>query len=92
VTDVSDKVTHILRRMEKELDAADSQIRENMQLLDRDGDGMISEQELSHALGFLHRQMGEDELRGLLTQLNCTKDGTIKVRPIAGVEWDATVV
>jgi len=85
ITDVSDKVTHILKRMEKELDHADGQIKANMQLLDLDGDGMISEQELSHALGFMHRQMGEDELRSLLTHLNCTKDGTIKVESLMGL-------
>uniref|UniRef100_A0A061S6J5 Mitochondrial proton/calcium exchanger protein n=1 Tax=Tetraselmis sp. GSL018 TaxID=582737 RepID=A0A061S6J5_9CHLO len=79
ITDVSDKVTSILKRMEKELDAADQQIKNKMKVLDEDGDGMITPLELSRALGFLHRQMGEDDLRALLEQLHCTKDGSIQV-------------
>lgn len=35
VTDVSDRVTGILKRMEKELDAADEQIKNNLKVLKR---------------------------------------------------------
>lgn len=40
---------------------------------------MISPHELSKALGFLQRQMGDDELRTVLERLECAGDGTIQV-------------
>eukprot|EP00192_Tetraselmis_astigmatica_P024813 CAMPEP_0117663200 /NCGR_PEP_ID=MMETSP0804-20121206/8470_1 /TAXON_ID=1074897 /ORGANISM="Tetraselmis astigmatica, Strain CCMP880" /LENGTH=521 /DNA_ID=CAMNT_0005470171 /DNA_START=473 /DNA_END=2038 /DNA_ORIENTATION=- len=79
LTDVSDKVTGILKRVEKELDAADAQIRSTMKILDEDGDGLISVSEMAKALGFLQRQMGEDELRALLERLDCSAEGRIEV-------------
>ena len=48
--------------------------------MDEDGDGKISSVEMSKAMGFLQRQMGEDELRALLQRLDCTmEDGQIQV-------------
>lgn len=68
-TRLEDRITRILKRIERELDDADSKIGERMHVLDMDNDGLISQAELRSALGFLQEQLGEDELRQLLEKL-----------------------
>ncbi|CAL8464272.1 g3807 [Coccomyxa elongata] len=67
---LADKVTGILERIEKELDTVDTKIGEAMHILDTDNDGMVTQEELQTAMGFLKEQLGEDELRALLDRLN----------------------
>jgi len=67
------RVPAILARIERELDAVDARIGERMHVLDEDNDGVISEEELKRALGFLRESLGEDELRTLLERLQRAK-------------------
>lgn len=78
---LSGRVSNILHRIEKELDEVDKQIGENLHLIDKDGDGMISRDELGTALGFLREQLGEPELRRLLEEMcnAAQKDSNIDV-------------
>ena len=70
---LSGRVPAILARIERELDAVDARIGERMHVLDQDNDGVISEEELKRALGFLRESLGEDELRTLLERLQRAK-------------------
>jgi LETM1 and EF-hand domain-containing protein 1, mitochondrial len=70
---LSGQVPAILARIERELDAVDARIGERMHVLDEDNDGVISEEELKRALGFLRESLGEDELRTLLERLQRAK-------------------
>ena len=72
---LSGRVPAILARIERELDAVDARIGERMHVLDEDNDGVISEEELKRALGFLRESLGEDELRTLLERLQRAKVG-----------------
>lgn len=63
------RVEGILKRVEHELDEADTKIGDKMKMLDRDGDGIIGLDELQSALTFLKEQVGEEELRSILEKL-----------------------
>jgi len=67
---LENRVTGILKRVEKELDDADLKIGTKLRVLDMDNDGVISMEELHTAMTFLRQQMGEEELRTMLEALN----------------------
>lgn len=67
---LEEKVTGILRRVEKELDRVDSMIGDKLRVLDMDNDGVISVEELKSAMAFLRQELGEEELRIMLEKLN----------------------
>lgn len=67
---LEERVTGILKRVEKELDDADNKIGDKLRVLDMDNDGIISMDELHTAMKFLRQQMGEEELRGMLEALS----------------------
>lgn len=71
---LADKVSSILDRIEMELDEADSNIGQSMHMLDLDGDGLITKDELQTAMTFLKDQLGEDELRLLLERMDAFSD------------------
>ena len=63
------RVEGILKRVEREIDEADTKIGDKLKVLDRDGDGIIGLDELQSALAFLKEQVGEEELRAILEAL-----------------------
>jgi LETM1 and EF-hand domain-containing protein 1 len=67
---LEERVSGILKRVEKELDDADQKIGSKLRVLDMDNDGVISMEELHTAMTFLRQQMGEEELRAMLEALN----------------------
>lgn len=73
---LEERVTGILKRVEKELDDADQKIGSKLRVLDMDNDGVISMEELHTAMTFLRQQMGEEELRTMLEALNAEAGGT----------------
>ncbi|KAK9846594.1 hypothetical protein WJX81_007347 [Elliptochloris bilobata] len=79
---LADRVTGILSRIEEELDHVDSRIGEAMHVLDADNDGLISTEELQTAMGFLREQLGEEELRALLGDLNAWSDDGASPIPV----------
>ena len=66
---LEERVTGILKRVEKELDEADQKIGDKLRVLDMDNDGVISMEELHTAMKFLRQEMGEEDLRGMLEAL-----------------------
>lgn len=68
----------MIGRIEKDLTAAEKEIRDRLRLLDMDRDGRISATELQHALNFLHEKLGDEELQSLFQRLKAV-DGTIDV-------------
>ncbi|GMH33776.1 hypothetical protein BSKO_01610 [Bryopsis sp. KO-2023] len=84
---LSDRVSVFLHSIEKEMDDVDVQIGEHLHLIDLDGDGMISREELKTALGFLKEQLGGPELNHLLEELcNATeKDSQINVKELMAI-------
>lgn len=71
---LSDRLLSLLERVEKDLDDADAHIGSKLHVLDVDGDGVISREELAQAMGLLSKQVGEDELRQLLEMLAHAQD------------------
>lgn len=66
---LEERVTGILKRVEKELDDADTKIGDRLRVLDLDNDGIVSQEELRSAMSFLRQQMGEEDLRSMLEAL-----------------------
>lgn len=71
---LSDRLLGLLERVEKDLDDADAHIGSTLHVLDVDGDGVISREELTHAMGLLSKQVGKEELRQLLEMLAKAQD------------------
>lgn len=67
---LEDRVTSILKRVERDLDLAESRIGDNLKLLDLDGDGIISPEELKLALSFLKERLGDDELQNFIDSIS----------------------
>lgn len=67
---LSERVSNILHRIEKELDVADEQIGGKLHLLDLDNDGLVSHEELESAIKFLRDNLAEEDYKMLLEQLN----------------------
>lgn len=55
---LSERVSKMLHKIEKELDEVDASIGSKMHVLDTDDDGVISEAELLEAVSFLKEQLG----------------------------------
>jgi LETM1 and EF-hand domain-containing protein 1, mitochondrial len=69
---LEERVSGILHRIEKELDEADRAIGGSMHVIDADGDGLISRDELQQALRFLKGSLDPEDLDALLEQLRVT--------------------
>ncbi|KAG1666318.1 hypothetical protein FOA52_004800 [Chlamydomonas sp. UWO 241] len=72
---LTDRVSKMLHDIEKELDNVEKSIGSKMRLLDIDNDGIISQQELEHAVRFLREQLSPEELQDLYAHLG-KKAGT----------------
>lgn len=72
---LEDRISSILKRVEKDLDDVESKIGNKFKLLDTDNDGIISQEELKLAFSFLKEQLGEEELQSFMDELS--KDGAI---------------
>jgi LETM1 and EF-hand domain-containing protein 1 len=66
---LTDRVSKMLHDIEKELDNVEQSIGKKMHLLDTDNDGIISQQELEHAVRFLREQLSPEELEDLYAHL-----------------------
>ncbi|MEW5310737.1 MAG: hypothetical protein WDW38_002505 [Sanguina aurantia] len=69
---LSERVSRMLHKIEKELDEVDASIGSKMHVLDTDDDGVISEAELLEAVSFLKEQLGEEDLALLFSKLGIT--------------------
>ena len=72
---LEDRISSILKRVEKDLDDVESKIGNKFKLLDTDNDGIISQEELKLAFSFLKEQLVEEELQSFMNELS--KDGAI---------------
>ena len=68
-TRLEDRIGSILKRVERDLDDVEKKIGDKFKLLDTDNDGIISQEELQLALGFLKEQLGEEEVASLMEEL-----------------------
>jgi LETM1 and EF-hand domain-containing protein 1 len=69
---LEERVSGILHRIEQELDEADRAIGGSMHVIDADGDGLISREELQQALRFLKGSLDPEDLDALLEALRVT--------------------
>jgi len=69
---LEERVSGILHRIELELDEADKAIGGSLHVIDADGDGLISRDELQAALRFLRASLDEQDLEALLGALKVT--------------------
>eukprot|EP01025_Chloroclados_australasicus_P055609 TRINITY_DN677_c0_g1_i1.p1 TRINITY_DN677_c0_g1~~TRINITY_DN677_c0_g1_i1.p1 ORF type:complete len:754 (-),score=86.80 TRINITY_DN677_c0_g1_i1:226-2487(-) len=63
---LSNRVDGIIHRIEQELDQTDSVIGEKLHMIDLDGDGIITREELQTALGLLKEQLTQQEMEDCL--------------------------
>jgi LETM1 and EF-hand domain-containing protein 1 len=83
---LEERVSGILKRVERELDDADQKIGSKLRVLDMDNDGVISLEELHTAMTFLRQQMGEEELRAMLEALNAEAGATTGADGKGGID------
>eukprot|EP00798_Chlamydomonas_sp_ICE-L_P023294 gene23294-30530_t len=81
---LGERVNKMLSIMESDLDRADSTIGSTMRMLDKDDDGLVSQQELEEAIAFIRDRLSQEELNLLLDRLSGTETG-VTVEHILGL-------
>eukprot|EP00010_Vexillifera_abyssalis_P009155 CAMPEP_0201546468 /NCGR_PEP_ID=MMETSP0173_2-20130828/2720_1 /ASSEMBLY_ACC=CAM_ASM_000268 /TAXON_ID=218659 /ORGANISM="Vexillifera sp., Strain DIVA3 564/2" /LENGTH=596 /DNA_ID=CAMNT_0047955121 /DNA_START=1001 /DNA_END=2788 /DNA_ORIENTATION=- len=77
-----------LDNIEDQLQKVDSSIGENLHLLDRDGDGIISQGELTIGLKYLKQKLPPDEYEYLIQRIDSDHDSMISVTDIQQIAQD----
>ena len=88
---VNERVNRMLAGVKKDLDAADGVIGDKLKVLDADGDGRVTIDELTAAGGVLADQLDEEdqeELRGLVAELPQDEFGRIGVEDVSALLSD----
>ena len=88
---VNERVNRMLAGVKKDLDAADGVIGDKLKVLDSDGDGRVTIDELTAAGGVLADQLDEEdqeELRGLVAELPQDEFGRIGVEDVSALLSD----
>lgn len=88
---VNDRVNKMLANVKKDLDAADGKIGQKFKVLDADGDGKISPEELINVKEMLKDALddeGEEDLRLILAELTVDDDGKIDVADLSKLVSD----
>jgi len=67
---LSNKVSKMLKRLDKELDSVEQKVKTTMKVVDKDDDGLVTRDELLGALGFLKEELGEEALQNLIEKLD----------------------
>jgi Ca2+-binding EF-hand superfamily protein len=78
------RLTSQLEKIQKEVDAADRQIGDSLhKLVDRDGDGKFSREEVEYALTHLRQKLDEVERRRIVRALDEDSDGRVSLQDLA---------
>ena len=88
---VNERVNRMLAGVKADLDAADGVIGDKLKVLDADGDGRVTIDELTAAGGVLADQLDEEdqeELRGLVAELPQDEFGRIGVEDVSALLSD----
>nr|CCA15173.1 LETM1 and EFhand domaincontaining protein 1 putative [Albugo laibachii Nc14] len=80
------KLEAMLSNLEVELDKVDRDVGDRLNILDRDSDGVLSAEELKHAVMTIMRKSNrEEDVEWLVTQIDEDQDGRISLEKL--VEW-----
>ncbi|KAG2381760.1 hypothetical protein C9374_006144 [Naegleria lovaniensis] len=82
VSRLSNRVGRLIEQIEKDIDKVDESIADSLNLLDKDKDGVITVDELRHALSVLKEKPSEDLIREIIDRIDADKDGVITVKDI----------
>jgi len=88
---VNDRVNRMLASVKKDLDASDAVIGEKFKVLDADGDGRISLEELTGVGGILAHELDEEdnaELKEILSSLDVDGAGRVDVADLSRLVTD----
>ena len=88
---VNERVNKMLASVKRDLDVADGVIGDKLKVLDADGDGRVTIDELTAAGGVLADQLDEEdqeELRGLVAELPVDELGRIGVEDVSALLSD----
>jgi len=76
-------VASLLSKLEAEVAQVDKTIGRKLNLLDKDGDGVISEQELRDVVGrVMHKKLDDDQVKYMMKLMDMDGDGKIVVREV----------
>lgn len=73
------RVVDLLAQLGVDVAEAKSQLEEELKVLDKNYDGLISEDELKHALTALNEQLTDEQVQQVLDKLDANHDGLIEV-------------
>jgi LETM1 and EF-hand domain-containing protein 1, mitochondrial len=76
---ISSRIGGLLADLDSQLRSIDSDIGESMHLLDRDGDGFISPEEVDFAIRRLKNRLSDEQFRDIFDRLDVDHDGLLKV-------------
>ncbi|KAL0592038.1 hypothetical protein ABG067_000691 [Albugo candida] len=80
------KLEAMLSTLEVELDKVDRDVGDRLNILDRDSDGVLSAEELKHAvMTILRKSNREEDVEWLVAQIDEDQDGRISLEKL--VEW-----
>ena len=79
---VFNRVNAMLKKAERELELADERVGENMNLIDKDGDGKISQEELMAAISYLRDSLDEEDLDQLFSKVQRDIEGNIDLEEL----------
>lgn len=82
VSRLSNRVGRLIEQIEKDIDKVDESIADSLNLLDKDKDGVITVDELRHALSVLKEKPSEELIREIINRIDADKDGVITVKDI----------
>lgn len=70
---LSQKVSKILHKLDKELDDVEAKVKTTLKVMDKDDDGFVTKEEVVGALQFLKHSLGEEDLKAFLDKLEINK-------------------
>lgn len=73
------RVDDLISRLGVDVAEAKTQLEEDLKVLDKNYDGLISEDELKHALNTLNEKLTDEQVQQVLDKLDANHDGLIEV-------------
>lgn len=88
---LEDKVVQLLNDLTGDLEVTRKEIRDDLKVLDKNYDGLISEDEIKFALKVLDSKLTESQIKNLIDKLDPDHDGLIEVERLFKVAKDMDI-
>jgi LETM1 and EF-hand domain-containing protein 1, mitochondrial len=82
MSQLNDRIASMLRRLDEQIDEVDLSIGTELNVLDKDRDGVISVDEVEQALELLKEKPSEDTLKDIIQKLDRDGDGKISIKEL----------